>query len=149
MLSVNVSIGRVQNFVTLTLSQTTNFRLFQIETVCRWQFQKWWKWQKGLKTDRKHCGKRRNCLLRAISHFPTVFSKDFYCRQVKTRACLGKGERANGFIYLPIIEPGASSSPKKDAFITCMFLASTCMLVAKRWDEGNCSSISWLTSSSS
>ena len=36
------------------------------------------------------CGKRRNCLLRAISPFPTVFSKDLYCRQVKTRTCLGK-----------------------------------------------------------
>ena len=23
--------------------------------------------------------------------FPTVFSKEFYCRHVKTRACLGKG----------------------------------------------------------
>ena len=23
--------------------------------------------------------------------FPTVISKDLYCRQVKTRACLGKG----------------------------------------------------------
>ena len=42
-------------------------------------------------TGRKHCGKRRNCSLRAISPFPTVFSKDLYCRQVKTRACLGKG----------------------------------------------------------
>ena len=41
---------------------------------------------------RKHCGKRRNCSLRAISSFPTVFSKDFFCRRVKTRACLGKGE---------------------------------------------------------
>ena len=40
---------------------------------------------------RKHCGKRRNCSLRAISPFSTVFSKDFYCRHVKTRACLGKG----------------------------------------------------------
>ena len=40
---------------------------------------------------RKHCGKRRNCSLRAISSFPTVFSKDFYCRHVKTRVCLGKG----------------------------------------------------------
>ena len=27
---------------------------------------------------RKHCGKRRNCSLRAISPFPTVFSKGFY-----------------------------------------------------------------------
>ena len=36
-------------------------------------------------------GKRRNCSLRAISPFPTLFSKDLYCRYVKTRACLGKG----------------------------------------------------------
>ena len=33
--------------------------------------------------DRKHCGKRRNCSLRAISLFPTVFSKGLYCRHVK------------------------------------------------------------------
>ena len=39
---------------------------------------------------RKHGGKRRNCSSRAISPFPTVFSKDLYCRHVKTRACLGK-----------------------------------------------------------
>ena len=36
-------------------------------------------------------GKRRNCSLRAISPFPTVFSKDLNCRNVKTRACLRKG----------------------------------------------------------
>ena len=36
-------------------------------------------------------GKRRNCSLRAISPFPTVFSKDLYCRHVKTRTCLQKG----------------------------------------------------------
>ena len=29
--------------------------------------------------------------LREISPFPTAFSKDMYCRHVKTRACLGKG----------------------------------------------------------
>ena len=38
-----------------------------------------------------HCGKRRNGSFRAISPFPSVFSKDLYCRLVKTRACLGKG----------------------------------------------------------
>ena len=32
-----------------------------------------------------------NCSLRAISAFPAVFSKELYCRHVKTRACLGKG----------------------------------------------------------
>ena len=36
-----------------------------------------------LKTGRKHCWKRRNCLLQAISPFLTVFSKDFYCRHLK------------------------------------------------------------------
>ena len=35
------------------------------------------------KKGRKHCGKRRNCSLRAISPFPTVFSKDLYYRYVK------------------------------------------------------------------
>ena len=29
---------------------------------------------------RKYCGKRRNCLLQAISPFPAVFQKDLYCR---------------------------------------------------------------------
>ena len=47
--------------------------------------------KKVIQMDRKHCGKRRNCSLRAISPFPTVFSKDFYCRHMKTRACLGRG----------------------------------------------------------
>ena len=36
----------------------------------------------------ENTGKKRNCLLQAISPFPTVFSKDLFCRQVKTRACL-------------------------------------------------------------
>ena len=48
--------------------------------------------QQCLQTGRKHCGERRNCLLQAISPFPTVFSEDLYCRHVKTRACLGKGQ---------------------------------------------------------
>ena len=34
----------------------------------------------------KHCRKRRNCSLRAISPSPTVFSKDLHCRHVKTTA---------------------------------------------------------------
>ena len=31
----------------------------------------------------KHYGKKENCSLRAISPFPSVFSKDLYCRHVK------------------------------------------------------------------
>ena len=86
----------VQKFVTwwrvkvgLTLPQTTNFRLFQTQRVCRSLFHICWKWRRSHQTVRKHCGKRRNCLSRAISAFPTLFSKDLYCRHVKTRACLG------------------------------------------------------------
>ena len=46
--------------------------------------------RKFSKKRRRHCWKRRNCSLRAISPFPTVFSKDLHCRQVKTRDCFGK-----------------------------------------------------------
>ena len=45
----------------------------------------------GFQTGTKHCGKRRNCSLRAISPFSTVFSKDLYCRHVEKKACLGNG----------------------------------------------------------
>ena len=44
----------------------------------------------NLQMGRKHCGKRRNCSLRAISSFPTVFSKVLYCRHAKDGACLEK-----------------------------------------------------------
>ena len=85
------AVVKQNHFSVLTLSQTANFRPFEIESVCRRQFLIWWKWQKVLQTARKHCGKRRNCSLRVISPFPIVFSKDLYCRLIKTRACLGKG----------------------------------------------------------
>ena len=85
---------------TLTLSQTTNFRLFQTERLSRRQFQIRYKWQKVLKTGRKHCGKRRNCSLRAIFPFPAVFPKHEYCRHIKIWACLGKGSA-----FLPFITP--------------------------------------------
>ena len=76
-----------RSFVELTLSQTTNFRLFQTEMVCRRLFKFFcYKCQTVIQTGKNHCGKRRNCSLRAISHFPALFLKDLYCRQVKTRA---------------------------------------------------------------
>ena len=73
----------------LTHYQTTNFRLFQTERVCRRQFQISRKWKKVIQMDRKHCGKRSNCSLRAISPFPTVFSKRFFPRGVKRCHCVG------------------------------------------------------------
>ena len=51
---------------------------------------------------RKHCGKRRNCSVKAISPFPTVFSKDVSYRHVKTRPCLGKGKLCQMcFLFVP------------------------------------------------
>ena len=38
----------------------------------------------------QNTGKRRNCSLPAISPFSTVFSKEMFCRHVKTRAGFGK-----------------------------------------------------------
>ena len=76
----------------LTLSQTTYFRLFQTERLCRRQFQIWWKWKKVFQTGRKHCQKRRNCSLRAISPFPTMFSEDLFPRGVKMCHCVGMGK---------------------------------------------------------
>ena len=86
--------GRVKNLSSgkgLTHYQTTNFRLFQTERVSRRQFQIWRKWKKVIQTGRKHCGKRRNCLLRAISPFPTVFSKGLFLRGIKRCHCVGMG----------------------------------------------------------
>ena len=67
-----------------------NFRLFQTERVCRWQFQLWGKWQKVLQTGRKHCGKRRNCSFWAISPFPSVF-KRLILQTRKNQSLFGKG----------------------------------------------------------
>ena len=75
----------------LTHYQTTNFRLFQTERVCRRQFQIWRKWQKVIQTGRKQCGKRRNCSLRAISPFSKVFSKGLFPRGIKRCHCVGMG----------------------------------------------------------
>ena len=38
---------------------------------------------KVLQQGIKHCAKRRNCMLQAVSPFPTVFSKALYCTYVK------------------------------------------------------------------
>ena len=51
-----------QSYGQLTFAQTINFKLFQTEKVCRWQFQIWWKWKKVLHIGRKHCRKRRKIL---------------------------------------------------------------------------------------
>ena len=49
------------------------------------------KMAESFRTGRKYYEERRNCSLRAISPFPTVISKDFYCRHVKKKGLFGKG----------------------------------------------------------
>ena len=68
----------------LTHYQTTNFRPFQIERVCRRQFQIWLKWQKVIQTGRKHFRKRRNCSLHSV--FKRLFPRGF-----KRCHCVGMG----------------------------------------------------------
>ena len=67
-------------------------RLDQTDRVCGRQFHAvfFFKWRKVHYTGRKHCGKRRNCSLLAISSFSTVFSKDLNSRHVKTVFVCGR-----------------------------------------------------------
>ena len=56
-------------------------------------------WTKGntvIWLSRKHCGKRTNCSLRAISPFPTMFSKAVCCWCVKMSIYGVKGWKTNG-----------------------------------------------------
>ena len=47
----------------LTLYQTTNFRLFQTERVCRRQFQIWRKWQKVIQMGKKTLWEKEKLLI--------------------------------------------------------------------------------------
>ena len=82
-----LSKGPFHLFNTLNLSQTTIFRLFRIkrDTDDNSKFYK-----NGKKFFRRveNTWKKEN--VTSNFSFPTVFSKDLYCRYVKTRACLGK-----------------------------------------------------------
>ena len=80
----------------LTHYQTTNFRLFQTERVCRWQFQIWRKWHKVIQTGRKHCGKRSNF---PFSH--SVFKRPVSQGRQKVSLC-GNGLNLNPFPNKPL-----------------------------------------------
>ena len=59
----------------LTLSQTTNFGLFQIERVCRRQFQIGWKWQKVLQRVENTVGNGEIAHYEQFLLFPQCFQK--------------------------------------------------------------------------
>ena len=88
-LPCNQNIINLLNYF-LSLSQMTNFLLFQTERVGRWQFQTWQKRQLFKRVENT-VEKGEIARLRAISPFPTVFLKDLYCRHVKTMGLFGKG----------------------------------------------------------
>ena len=59
----------------LTLSQTTNFRLFQTERVCRRQFEISYKWRNVLKRCRKHWAKEKLLFMSNFSFSHSVFKR--------------------------------------------------------------------------
>ena len=59
----------------LTLSQTTNFRLFHTERVGRRQISNWMKMAESSKTGRKHCGKGEIACYEQFLLFPQCFQK--------------------------------------------------------------------------
>ena len=84
------TISKVSADDNLTLSETTHFRLFQTERVCRRQFQVYKKGREFSRRVENTVGKGEIARYEQFILFP-VFSKDLYCRHVKTRACFGKG----------------------------------------------------------
>ena len=69
--------------------------------------------------NRKHCGKRRNCPLRAISHFPTVFSKSCTA-DTKNQGLFGKGLNRNNQTLHPFHRRFAFWDHKNDRKYICM-----------------------------
>ena len=71
--------------VALTLYHTTNFRLVQIESLCRRQNKCNLKTETFFEMGRKSSGKRRKCCLPIFSPIPTMFLECFFFRVVKSR----------------------------------------------------------------
>ena len=88
------SLLQAENNVEKEKMLVTSIFSFSLNVFIRQEFAddnfKFNKNDKVLKTGKKYCGKRRKCSLTAISPFPTVFSKDLYCKHVKTRTYLVK-----------------------------------------------------------
>ena len=70
------------------VSQTTKSRLVQFKSICRQQNNCHPKILIYFGNGRKHCEKRGKCWLPPFSSFPTMFSKGFCHRVVKSRDCV-------------------------------------------------------------
>ena len=76
----------------LTLSQTPNSDFSKLKEFADDNFEFDVNNRKFSKWIENTLGKGEIAHYEQFLLFPTVFFKDFYCRHVKTRACLGKGE---------------------------------------------------------
>ena len=68
----------------------TNFKLFQTERVCRTTISNLMKMAESSLKRVENTGKSKNCLLRAITPFPTVFQLNCTAN-IKNRGLFGKG----------------------------------------------------------
>ena len=65
-------------------------RLGEFQSICRRQNKCDSKLEICFGKEKKHCGKRRKFWLPAFSPFPTMFSKAFFSRYVKSQHCVVK-----------------------------------------------------------
>ena len=77
-------------FTCINSTKRQNLRLVQIESICRQQNKCDRKKEICFGKGRKYCGKRRKCWSPPFSPFPTMFSKDFFFKVVKSRDCVVK-----------------------------------------------------------
>ena len=89
----NLSVGK--GMMRLLFIKRQNSRLLQTGSICRRQNKCDSKIEVCHGMRRKHCGKRRKCWWPAFSPFPTMFSKAFSFRVVKSRDCVVKGYGGN------------------------------------------------------
>ena len=66
---------------------------------------------------RKYCEKRRKCWLPAFSSFPTMFSKGFLFKVVKSRDCVGKCEQKFRCFHIKPLEDNIHQRLKRFCFI--------------------------------
>ena len=89
---INRKVSSGDNVSSVSLFQTTILDASKLRELADDNFKFDENGRKLSKTVRKHCEKKGEIARNEqFLLFPTVFSKDFYCRHVKTRACLGKG----------------------------------------------------------
>ena len=119
------------NWTSLTLSQTTNISIFQTERVSKRQFQNLWKWHKVLRTGRKHCGKMRNCSLRAISLFSYSVFRRLVLHTLKIQGLIGKGLTFCRIILLVVERKKKKNFFYKNQYYPLVYNAPKCVSAIK------------------